>query len=1060
MSELSICLNMIVKNEAHIIQETLEMLTSKIIFSYWVICDTGSTDNTCEIIQEFFNNKNIPGELHKHEWKDFAHNRTLALENAFNKTDLLFVFDADDEIHGIIDMPKSLDYDGYHLNFGSKLGVSYQRILLINNRIKWIYKSVIHEYIECSKENPKFSVINGDYYIVSGKKGSRNLDENKYLNDAKILEKAYHEAISIDDELYLRYGFYCANSYKDAGMTNESIKWYKIVLTNNNWYQEKYMACYNLYWAYLKLNQIENGIYYLIESIKYDEERIECIYELIKHYFSKNDIKLCYKYYLFIKNYYENNYLNSNKIDGKLFIQPDKGNFYFPFHMILIAHKMKDFNDVNHDELNKVIVKMYEIVFKTKIIGVECVFIGNMLFNLQFFIDFCVNVNSQFINLLQSYIDFLDQKNVINLSTYEHFMIKFEKYGLKIKKNEINESYFSKEECEKSNKILVYTGDIGLLWNHTYSLINSLGGSETAVSSIVKYFPKEYEIYISGSVIDEDIENIHYIHLSKLDNFIRENPFHIVVVSRFVEFYEKYSYISFYKSFIWVHDCNLQPVPNMDVQYLLNKWDKKIDGAICQTNWHKEYFVNNYKSLTNKTHIINNGISFDKFLFKPIKVLNRFVYTSRPERGLERLLELWPEISNTLHDAELYISTYVNFPRNQQEQKLKEKIDSFNNIKYLGCLNKTELYKMMSTCEFWLYPTCFYETSCITAMEMLMSEVICIYYPLAGLVDTIGNYGISVKKGNEIDTILNLTVSNINILRNNGKKYALTCSWEERAKTWNKLLNIEKENKKNWIFFYNSLNFPKMIKDYILNLNKLFKEYNIHFTDDVQYILDIQPDKLTYVHSIFNKHIQLELTNTKFSYLNTEPLNIPLRLNYLLNIFKDNDNIEYYDYSKSNIQILNEKGIDTTNFNYLPYICTDEELSMLNQLNSKTKKIYDFGLILALGGDVTERRQNVVTFLTNKGFTVNIISGWGIDRDQELAKCKCILNIHGFCDIPSAIFEHIRCDRLLESKFNILSEISMHLDSDFIKKYENLKLINYNDFFDYNMINEYLKNLI
>jgi hypothetical protein len=42
----TICLNMIVKDESHIIVKTLEMLCSKIKFSYWVICDTGSTDNT------------------------------------------------------------------------------------------------------------------------------------------------------------------------------------------------------------------------------------------------------------------------------------------------------------------------------------------------------------------------------------------------------------------------------------------------------------------------------------------------------------------------------------------------------------------------------------------------------------------------------------------------------------------------------------------------------------------------------------------------------------------------------------------------------------------------------------------------------------------------------------------------------------------------------------------------------------------------------------------------------------------------------------------------------
>lgn len=74
---------MIVKNESHIIETTLEKLCQKISFDYWVICDTGSTDNTCQIITDFFKNKEIQGELFHDEWQNFAHNRTLALERAY-----------------------------------------------------------------------------------------------------------------------------------------------------------------------------------------------------------------------------------------------------------------------------------------------------------------------------------------------------------------------------------------------------------------------------------------------------------------------------------------------------------------------------------------------------------------------------------------------------------------------------------------------------------------------------------------------------------------------------------------------------------------------------------------------------------------------------------------------------------------------------------------------------------------------------------------------------------------------------------------------------------------
>ena len=51
----TICLSMIVKDESHIIHECLESIAPHI--DYWCICDTGSSDNTKEIIKDFFEEK-------------------------------------------------------------------------------------------------------------------------------------------------------------------------------------------------------------------------------------------------------------------------------------------------------------------------------------------------------------------------------------------------------------------------------------------------------------------------------------------------------------------------------------------------------------------------------------------------------------------------------------------------------------------------------------------------------------------------------------------------------------------------------------------------------------------------------------------------------------------------------------------------------------------------------------------------------------------------------------------------------------------------------------------
>ena len=106
-SKKTICLNMIVKNEAHIIKETFDNILTYIALSYWVISDTGSTDGTQQVIKDYFNSKNIDGELFEDEWRDFGYNRTLALKHANKKTDYLFIFDADDRIHGNFKLPEN-----------------------------------------------------------------------------------------------------------------------------------------------------------------------------------------------------------------------------------------------------------------------------------------------------------------------------------------------------------------------------------------------------------------------------------------------------------------------------------------------------------------------------------------------------------------------------------------------------------------------------------------------------------------------------------------------------------------------------------------------------------------------------------------------------------------------------------------------------------------------------------------------------------------------------------------------------------------------------------------
>lgn len=270
----TICLNMIVKDESHIIEKTFDNLLSHISFDYWVICDTGSTDGTQQLITNYFAKKNIPGELVQHKWRDFGYNRTEALKAAYKKSDYILIFDADDSIHGDFKLPPKLTKDFYKLQFGK--GFTYYRPLIVTGDKPTSFIGVLHEFLKLNEGTPTEENIPGNYYVESGRLGNRSKAGDKYLKDALILKEAYEKEVATGGGLANRYAFYCAQSYKDCGKNDEAIEWYTLVADKmNSWVQERYYSCVTLGHLYKGKNDLLKAIEYYLKSDIFDNERKE-----------------------------------------------------------------------------------------------------------------------------------------------------------------------------------------------------------------------------------------------------------------------------------------------------------------------------------------------------------------------------------------------------------------------------------------------------------------------------------------------------------------------------------------------------------------------------------------------------------------------------------------------------------------------------------------------------------------------------------------------------------------------------------------------------------------
>lgn len=212
----TICLNMIVRNEAHIVHEVLDSVAPFI--DSWVIVDTGSDDGTQDKIRDHMAALGIPGELYERPWRDFGHNRSEALDLARGHGDYIWVIDADDLLVGTPDFSE-LTADVYQLHYGP--GVSYWRRQLFKDGLPWRYIGVLHEYADCGGPCAD-ERLDGDYYIESRRLGGRSQDPEKYFRDAEILLAEVQR-----DPDNPRSVFYLAQSYYDYGDFVNARRWYQ-----------------------------------------------------------------------------------------------------------------------------------------------------------------------------------------------------------------------------------------------------------------------------------------------------------------------------------------------------------------------------------------------------------------------------------------------------------------------------------------------------------------------------------------------------------------------------------------------------------------------------------------------------------------------------------------------------------------------------------------------------------------------------------------------------------------------------------------------------------------
>ena len=240
MKTIGLC--MIVKDEAAVIQRCLDSVRP--LVDYVLVEDTGSTDGTQEIIRDYLRRHNLKGEVFDAPWRDFAHNRSLALARLreIKAIDYALIIDADDTL--VIDdgfapaaFKRGLTLDQYSVPVHDG-PVSFLRPHLCSNRLEFRYRGVLHEFLAAPPGATSGSV--SGFHLLATREGARSRDAEKYNKDAALLERAL--AADEDADLRARYMFYLGQSYRDGGRHREAAEAYAKRAEMEGWAEETWYA--------------------------------------------------------------------------------------------------------------------------------------------------------------------------------------------------------------------------------------------------------------------------------------------------------------------------------------------------------------------------------------------------------------------------------------------------------------------------------------------------------------------------------------------------------------------------------------------------------------------------------------------------------------------------------------------------------------------------------------------------------------------------------------------------------------------------------------------------
>lgn len=298
--------------------------------------------------------------------------------------------------------------------------------------------------------------------------------------------------------------------------------------------------------------------------------------------------------------------------------------------------------------------------------------------------------------------------------------------------------------------IAIYVGEsLQGIWSPKDVDEKGMGGSEEAVVRLSrKMAERGWGITIYGTPgdnagLDTEASDNGYVLWKQHWEFNPKDQFDVLIGWRNPWFFDrKYNAR---KTFLWLHDV-------MDKEDFTDERLSNISGVLFVSQYHADLYDGVIPD--DKRIASGNGIStedFDRLDGVYSRDPYRCVYTSSQLRGLEILLDIWPDVRKAIPQAtlDLYYGWETFDQANSHnaammgwKQKMVSKIEAADGVADRGRIGQADLNKELFKSGIFAYPCIFPEVYCISIIKAQAAGC----YPVTSDYAVLKAYNVTGKK--------------------------------------------------------------------------------------------------------------------------------------------------------------------------------------------------------------------------------------------------------------------------------------------------------------------------